>query len=267
VNSAAQPPRLLEQVRIALRSRHYSIRTEQCYLGWIRRYILFHGKRPPLAMGGSEVNQFLTHLAVEGQVSASTQNQALSALLFLYSAVLERPLPHIEDLVRAKRPDRIPTVLSRKEVQEVLGRMNGTPLLVATLLYGTGMRLIECLRLRLKELDFDRGEILVRDGKGRMDRRTMLPRSLQGALLRQIEQARKIHEQDLEEGYGSVYLPDALAKKYPAAAKEWGGSTYFLRQGAAWTLDPGWYDAITWTNRAYRRRSVPPTRPPGSGSR
>lgn len=224
---SGNPPRLLQQVRLAVRARHYSLRTEQAYVGWIKRYILFHQKKHPSAMGIAEVNQFLSHLAVEGRVSASTQNQALSALLFLYSVVLEQPLPRVEGLVRARRPRRLPEVLSRQEVQSVLGQMNGLMLLIAALLYGTGLRLMECLRLRVKDINFDRGEIVVRDGKGRMDRRTMLPDRLRGPLREQLERARTIFEQDRAEGHGGVYLPDALARSYPAAAQEWGWQWIF----------------------------------------
>lgn len=226
VNEPAKP-RLLDRVRSALRSRHYSFRTEQTYVGWIRRFILFHQKRHPSEMGVNEVNAFLTHLAVEMSVSASTQNQALSALLFLYGVILEQPLPEIAALVRAKRPRRLPEVLSREEVRAVLSRMNGTPLLIATLLYGTGLRLLECLRLRTKELDFDRGEVMVRDGKGRIDRRTMLPVALSGPLASHLREVQALHEEDLAAGYGSVFLPDALARKYPAAAREWGWQYVF----------------------------------------
>ena len=222
-----KPPRLLQQVRLAARSRHYSLRTEQSYVGWIKRYIFFHQKKHPAAMGADEVNQFLSHLAVEGGVSASTQNQALSALLFLYAVVLNQPLPRLHELVRARRPRRLPEVMSRAEIRAVLGQMNGPMLLVATLLYGTGMRLLECLRLRVKDINFDRGEILVRDGKGRTDRRTMLPERLRAPLQSQLEQARGIFDQDRLEGQAGVFLPDALARKYPAAGQEWGWQWVF----------------------------------------
>lgn len=173
-----KPPKLLDQVRERLRLKHYSIRTESQYVQWIRRFILFHRKRHPRDMGASEVEAFLTHLAVEGNVAASTQNQALSALLFLYREVLNSKLPWMNEMVRAKRPARLPVVLTQAEVQAVLSRMQGVPLLLAQLLYGTGMRLMECIRLRVKDVDFDRLEILVRDGKGGKDRVTMLPQKL-----------------------------------------------------------------------------------------
>lgn len=177
-----KPPKLLDQVREKLRLKHYSIRTEKQYVQWVRRFILFHGKRHPRDMGAPEVEAFLTHLSVEGNVAASTQNQALSALLFLYREVLKSTLPWMNEMVRAKRPARLPVVLTQIEVQAVLSRMQGPTLLLAQLLYGTGMRLMECMRLRVKDVDFERLEILVRDGKGGKDRVTMLPRTLTPAL-------------------------------------------------------------------------------------
>src|SRR5216684_3067303 len=170
-----QQPRLLDRVRIAIRTRHYSLRTEEAYVGWIRRYIFFHNKRHPQEMGEPEINSFLSHLAVKGRVSASTQNQALCALLFLYRHVLEKPFPNLENLVRAKRAKRLPVVMTRAEVKAVLSRLHGTPKLVATLLYGTVMRLMECLRLRVKDVEFGRNQITVREGKGDKDRRVPLP--------------------------------------------------------------------------------------------
>ena len=190
-------------------------------MGWIRRYILFHDKRHPKDMGAEEVQKYLTNLAVERKVSASTQNQALSALLFLYAKVLEKPFGHLDDLIRARRPKRLPEVLGRGEVRLILSQMNGTALLIATLLYGTGLRLLECLRLRVKDIDFERGEILVRDGKGRTDRRTMLPQALRGPLQEHLKAVEWLHQRDRSEGYGSVSLPGALARKYPGAARDW----------------------------------------------
>ena len=216
-----QPPRLLERVRIALRTRHYSLRTEQAYVGWIKRYIFFHGKRHPQEMGGPEINRFLSDLAVNGHVSASTQNQALAALLFLYRRVLEREFPDLDDLVRAKRPKHLPVVLTRAEVKSALTRLHGTPRLVCTLLYGTGMRLMECLRLRVKDVEFGRNLIVVRDGKGRKDRRVPLPMVVRHDLVAWLAQVKRIHDQDLSEGFGSVYLPDALGRKYPMASIQW----------------------------------------------
>lgn len=215
-------PRLLDEVRRRLRFKHYSLRTEQAYLGWIRRFILANGKRHPRKMGGREVERFLSTLAMQGQVAAGTQNQALSALLFLYREVLEVELPWMENVVRAKRPQRVPTVLSRDEVQRLLAAMDGRPWLIASLLYGTGMRVMECLRLRVKDVDFGRNEITVRDGKGGRDRRTVLPQSLVEPLQREIERARLLHTGDLADGFGAVWLPHALARKYPRAPGEFG---------------------------------------------
>ncbi len=204
-----------------MRTRHYSIRTEESYVNWSRRYILFHNKRHPSAMGAEEINAFLTHLAVDRTVSASTQNQALCALLFLYREVLKEEVPWINDLVRASRPSRIPVVLTRREVRALIGELQGTVRLVVELLYGTGMRLLEGLRLRVKDLDFARGEIVIRDGKGRKDRRTMLPSSLADALQDHLRIVEQQHRNDLALGQGDVYLPDALARKYPNAPREW----------------------------------------------
>ena len=214
-------PRLLDRVRIAVRTRHYSIRTEEAYVLWAKRYILFHGKKHPSAMGADEINAFLTHLAVDRNVAASTQGQALSALLFLYRDVLNEAVPWIDELVRATKPKRLPVVLTRKEVVEILGRMGGVERLIAELLYGTGLRVIEVVRLRVKDIDFERSEIVVRDGKGRKDRRTMLPRSVSARLAAHLETVKSCHDQDLAQGSGAVYLPGALAAKYPAASREW----------------------------------------------
>lgn len=219
--------RLLDEVRRRLRFKHYSLRTEQAYIGWIRRFILANGKRHPREMGALEVERFLSNLAVHGAVAASTQNQALSALLFLYREVLGVDLPWLENVVRAKRPRRLPVVLSQAEIRRLLAAMDGRPWLLASLLYGTGMRLMECLRLRVKDVDFARNEITVRDGKGGKDRRTMLPRSLAEPLQREIERARSLHQQDLAAGHGAARLPHALARKYPRAAREFGWQFVF----------------------------------------
>ncbi len=223
-------PRLLDQVRQAIRVRHYSVRTEHAYAQWVRRFVLFHGKRHPLEMGAPEVAAFLSHLATQRRVAAATQNQARNALLFLYREVLGQPLPELEEVVRAKRPHRLPLVLTPAEVTALLTVVSGTPRLVAGLLYGSGLRLLEAVRLRAKDLDFGRGEVVVRDGKGRRDRVTMLPRRLAGPLEKQLELARALHRSDLGEGFGAVYLPDALARKYPAAAREWGWQYVFPAQ-------------------------------------
>jgi integron integrase len=217
----ASAPRLLDRVRDAIRRRNYSYRTEETYVHWIRRFIFFSGKRHPEDMGAAEVTAFLSHLARERDVAAATQNQALSALLFLYKEVLARPLPWLDDLERAKRPARLPTVLSRSEVQRMLAAMRGTKWLMASLLYGAGLRLTECLKLRVKDVDFEYRQILVRDGKGAKDRVTMLPQSTIEPLKRQLAVAKVFHDADLAAGHGDVELPDALARKYPRAPYEW----------------------------------------------
>lgn len=220
-------PRLLDEVRRRLRLKHYSASTERTYLQWMRRFIHANGRRHPRDMGGTEVERFLSALATEGQVAASTQNQALAALLFLYREVLQVELPWMENVVRAKRPRRVPTVLSQDEVRRLLASMEGRPWLLASLLYGTGMRLMECLRLRVKDIDFGRAEITVRDGKGGKDRHTMLPRSLAEPLRREVERARVLHDQDLAAGFGEARLPHALARKYPKAARDFGWQYVF----------------------------------------
>ncbi len=214
-------PRLLDRVREALRSRHYSRRTEEAYIAWIRRYIFFHGKRHPAEMGGPEVTRFLTALAVEGRVAASTQNQALSALLFLYREVLGVELPWLDDVVRAKRPDRLPVVLTRDEVRALLERLSGAPRLMACLLYGAGLRVLECCRLRVQDVDFGSNRIVVRGGKGDKDRMTMLPATVKTDLVRHLAAVRDQHQRDLAIGAGWVELPTALARKYSHAGREW----------------------------------------------
>lgn len=218
---SSNPPKLLDQVRGKIRLKHYSIRTEQAYTDWIKRFILHFGNRNPKEMGAAEVEQFLTYLAVEGKVSASTQNQAKAALLFLYKEVLTMELPWLENVEHAKTPRRLPVVLNKDEVQAILSRLEGTYWLIASLLYGTGMRIMECLRLRVQDIDFKRHEILIRDGKGFKDRVTMLPVTLGPTLQAQLVKVRTLHDADLLEGFGEVYLPYALERKYPNAAKEW----------------------------------------------
>lgn len=217
----SEKPRLIPTIRAVLRTRHYSRRTEEAYIGWIKRYILFHNKRHPASVGGEAVNAFLTSLAVDGQVSASTQGQALSALLFLYRHVLDDPLPWLNDVIRACRPVRIPAVLTPEEVRQLLDHLTGVPKLVALLLYGGGLRLLECLQLRVKDVDFDRCELFVRDTKGKHDRVTTLARAVQPALRAHLEKVRALHVRDLSRGYGAVPLPDALGRKLPNAAKDW----------------------------------------------
>ncbi|MDR7486728.1 MAG: integron integrase [Armatimonadota bacterium] len=217
----APPACLLDRAHQALRARHYSHRTEQAYLAWITRFVAFHGGRAPDKMGEGEANRFLTHLAVEGRVSAATQNQALAALLFLYRDVLRRPLGQIEGVVRARRPRRLPVVLSRQEVGAILDCLDGTPRLVCALLYGSGLRLLECLRLRVKDIDFQRHEVTVRDGKGGKDRVTMLPAAVAGQLQAHLERIRRQHAKDLARGLGRAPMPDALARKFPGADRQW----------------------------------------------
>lgn len=211
--------KLLDQVREALRLKHYSYRTEESYVDWIRRFILFHRKRHPNQMGAPEIQAFLAHLARERNVAASTQNQALSAILFLYREVLHKEIEPVL-LSGAKRPERLPTVLTRDQVLLVINQLNGTHKLMAQLLYGSGLRLMECLRLRIKDIDLAYKAITVRDGKGQKDRIVPLPESILPDLKRQIERVRLLHEEDLAAGFGRVYLPDALALKYPNAARE-----------------------------------------------
>ena len=220
----APKPRLLDRVRQAIGARHYSRRTEKAYVHWIKRYIFFHAKRHPAEMGAAEVTAFLTSLAVKGKVAASTQNQALSALLFLYREVLGVELPWLDGLVRAKPPQRLPVVLTREEVRTVLGKLDGVSRLMALLLYGAGLRLLECCRLRVKDVDFETNQIAIRDGKGSKDRLTMLPAAVKTDLAAHIQRAREQHQADLRQGAGWVELPWALARKYPNAGREWGGS-------------------------------------------
>lgn len=220
-------PRLLDQVRDALRIRHYSLRTEASYLHWIKRFILFHNKRHPLEMGEREITAFLTHLAVNKHVAPSTQNQALAAILFLYKEVLEQELDWMDDIVRAKRTARIPEVLSPEQVRRLFGQLEGGHRLMASLLYGTGMRLMEALRLRVRDVDFHYRQITVRNGKGGKDRVTVLPDSLIPPLKEHLERVKDLHDRDLAEGFGRVYLPYALENKYPRADREWGWQYVF----------------------------------------
>jgi integron integrase len=216
------PLRLLDQVRHAIRLRHLSRETEKAYVGWVRRFILFHRKRHPEMLGEPEITAFLSSLALDRKVSASTQNQALSALLFLYREVLRREVAWLEELVRAKRTRRIPVVLSRAEVHSVLSRLAGTPRLMATLIYGSGLRLMECARLRVKDIDFASHQIVVRSGKGNKDRVTLLPGAVEAALNKHLERGRVQHLADVQAGAGWVEMPHALARKYPNAGREWG---------------------------------------------
>jgi len=219
--SGSRAPRLLDQVHEAIRRRYFSRRTEQAYVHWIRRFIYFHGKRHPRDLGEAEVTAFLNDLAVKRGVAAGTQNQALSALLFLYREVLGRELAWLDGLERAKRPPRLPVVLTRAEVERLLAQLTGARWLLASLMYGSGLRVMECLRLRVKDVDLDYRQILVRDGKGEKDRVTMLPEKLLEPVRAHLERVRALHARDLREGYGEVHLPYALARKYPRAGREW----------------------------------------------
>lgn len=231
-----KPPRLLDQVRDKLRVKHYAIRTEATYVDWIKRFIFFHDKRHPKDMGALEVEAFLTHLAVAGKVSASTQNQAKSALLFLYREVMETQLPWLDNITQAKAPKRLPVVLTVAEVQAVLSRLSGSHLLIASLLYGGGMRLMEAVRLRVKDVEFSRREIIVREGKGFKDRVTMLPEAVISALQAHLLKVKTLHTEDLAQGFGEVYLPFALDKKYPNAGHEWGWQYIFPSKNLS--IDP-----------------------------
>jgi integron integrase len=239
--ATATPPKLLDQVAAKLRLFHYSIRTEEAYVDWIRRFILFHHKRHPREMAAPEIEAFLTHLAVQQRVSASTQNQAFSALLFLYRQVLEIELPPLNAL-RAQRPDRLPVVLSHQEVRAIFAELDGIELLQAELLYGSGFRILECCRLRVKDLDFARKQILVRDGKGEKDRVVPLPARTETRLREQVAQVRRLHDRDLRKGHGRVWLPYALAKKLTAAECELGWQYLFPASRLA--IDPRSNDGL-----------------------
>lgn len=241
-----QPPRLLDQVKTVLRLKHFSLKTEKSYLYYIRAFILFHNKRHPREMGVEEIRAYLSYLAVEKTVAASTQTVALSALLFLYRQVLQVDLPDIDDIERAKRPERLPVVFTRAEVKQILIHLDGVNHLVASLLYGSGLRLMECLRLRVKDLDFDYHQIMVRDGKGGKDRLTMLPMSVFEPLKTQLDRAKHLHQLDLSLGYGAVELPYALDRKYPNADKEWGWQFVF----------PAWKRSIDPRTQVLRRHHL-----------
>jgi integron integrase len=226
----------MDQISDAIRTKHYSLRTEQTYKDWIKRYILHHNKRHPKDMGAPEIQAFITHLAVEKNVAASTQNQALSAVLFLYRHVLQINLELPSDIIRAQKSKTLPVVLTQPEALAVISKMSGVPQLMTKILYGSGLRLMECIRLRVKDIDFGNRQIIVRDGKGEDDRTTILPDSLVHALQRQIQTVQRIHQTDLGDGFGEVHLPYALARKYPNAAREtlW----QYLFPAPALSIDP-----------------------------
>jgi len=231
-----EPKKLLDQVRDVLRIKHYSYRTEQTYVDWIKHYIIFHKKRHPKDMGAPEIEDFLAYLAQERHVAASTQNQALSALLFLYKNVLQQEVAALPTLVHAGRPKHLPTVLTHDEALAVINRMTGKSRLMARLLYGSGLRLMECLRLRVKDIDFGNHQLIVRDGKGEKDRATVLPDSIVIELQTHLQDVKALHEKDLREGYGEVALPHALNVKYPNAGREWGWQYVF--PASQWSVDP-----------------------------
>lgn len=224
---SARPFRLMERIREVMRLHHYSTRTEEAYTQWIKRYIYFHNKRHPNEMGPDEITAFLTYLAVTRKVSASTQNQALNAILFLYKKVLEIDLPWMDGIVRAKRPQHLPVVFTRDEVKAILSQFDGTRWLILSMIYGCGLRVLECLRMRVKDADFHYRQIVVRDGKGNKDRVTMLPAPLIEPLRSHLIRVKQLHEQDLESGYGCVFMPFALDRKYPNACREWGWQYIF----------------------------------------
>lgn len=232
------PPKLLDRVRQAIRVRHYSRRTEDAYVHWVRRYILFHGKRHPSEMRAKEISAFLTWLAVEGQVSASTQNQALCAVLFLYRHVLEIDVRPVGQVPRARVPERVPVVLSRDEVRSILQQVTGTMWIVVMLLYGAGLRLEDCLELRVKDVDFDRRQLALRRGKGQKDRRTMLPESVREPLRMHLRAVKRLHERDLARGVGRAILPFALDRKSPNASTEW--AWQFVFPASRICRDPRW---------------------------
>jgi integron integrase len=224
---SAQKPKLLDQVREAIRMRHYSYMTEKAYVHWIKRFIFFHNKRHPAELGEQEIGQFLSSLATDSHVSASTQNQALNALLFLYREILKKDIGYVNGVVRAKRPHRLPVVLTRQEVRSIVGCLEGSDWIMAMLLYGAGLRLMECLRLRVKDIDLNSNQIVVRAGKGDKDRHTMLPAAVKEPLAKHLEGITRLHQRDLERGLGRVALPNALEHKYPNAGKEWGWQWVF----------------------------------------
>ena len=220
-------PKLLDQVRQAIRTRQYSYKTEKAYVGWIRRFIFFHNKRHPVDMGEAEIASFLSSLATDRRVSASTQNQALNALLFLYHQVLFKKVGYVQGVVRARRPRRLPVVLTRGEVRSILGQLQGSDWIMTTLLYGAGLRLMECMRLRVKDIDSTTKQILIRDGKGQKDRVTMLPATAREPLRQHLEEVKRQYQKDLKSGYIGASLPYALERKYPNAPKEWGWQYVF----------------------------------------
>jgi integron integrase len=247
-------PTIIEKVREAIRLKHYSYRTEQSYVYWTRRFLRFHNLRHPREMRENEIQEFLSHLAVKENVAASTQNQALAALLFLYQHVLKIELKFIQNIAPAKKPEKIPTVFTREEVKGILGNLQGRYWLIASLLYGSGLRLTECLRLRVKDIDFHSNQIIIHDGKGKKDRVTMLPEKLKMSLIAHLTEVKKLHEHFLEKGYGTVELPYALAKKYPNADKEWAWQYVFPADNLSKDPRSQQFDDIISMNLPYKKQ-------------
>jgi integron integrase len=264
LSGSGSQPKLLDRMRLALRSRHYSRRTEEAYCQWVKRFIYFHHVRHPAEMAEPEINAFLTHLAVQEKVSSSTRNQALSALLFLYRHVIGREVGRLGEVIRARKPPRLPVVMTRDEVKAVLAQLTGDKWLMASLLYGAGLRLMECLRLRVQDIDFSRNEILVRDGKGAKDRITMLPESLKAPLQGHFKKVRAVHERDLAEGWGRVLMPDALDRKYPNAPKEWRWQWVFPQENRWKNTQTAKKGGIMRMDPPCRRRSSRPSARPVS---
>lgn len=237
-------PVILNKVREAVQARHYSRRTEQTYVSWVKRFIHFNSNKDPLEMGEKEINAFLSHLAVNEHISASTQTQALCAIVFLYRHVLNKDIGLLEGLIRAKKPKRLPVVLTKQETKAVIGLLKGDKWLMGMLLYGAGLRLMECLRLRVKDIDFPTNQILIRDGKGNKDRLTMLPGIVKESLAAHLKRVKQLHERDLKEGFGRVYMPYALERKYPNAASEWGWQ-YVFPASARYVNPPNWRSGKT----------------------
>ena len=223
-------PKLLDRMREALRARHYSRRTEETYCHWVKRFVYFHEMRHPKDMAEPEINAFLTHLAVKEQVSASTQNQALCALLFLYRHVLGKEIGELGEVIRARKPRRLPVVMTREEVKAIIAQLKGDKWLMASLMYGSGLRLMECLQLRVQDIDFEANQIIVRAGKGNKDRNTMLPEKMKQRLTEHLEKVKLLHKSDLAAGFGRIEMPDALARKYPNASVEWGWQFVFPQE-------------------------------------
>jgi integrase len=263
VPSSAPKPKLLDQVREAIRMRHFSPRTEETYVHWIKRFIFFHNKRHPAEMAEPEIARFLSNLASESRVSGSTQNQALNALLFLYHYVLGKEIGYVNGVVRAKKAPRLPVVLTRGEIQALLSYLNGSERIMATLLYGAGLRLMECCRLRVKDIDFSQNQIVVRAGKGDKDRYTMLPTAVKELLIKHLDDGKRQHQNDIEKNLGRVVLPMRWIGNIPTLVKSGHGSGFFRRRDTTLTAKPDDSTGIIFTNRYYRKPCAKPLATPG----